>query len=108
MKIIPHQPYETNSAAEYRVFDKLKESFVNSNEYVALHSLNLIKHQKNALAKLISLLFVNTVYLYSKSRVAAFLAMMDFGILSIETEKNTKFKIHSLKQKLLYTLFIKI
>lgn len=45
MKIIPHQPYDTNSTAEYRVFDKLKESFVNSNEYVAFHSLNLTRHQ---------------------------------------------------------------
>lgn len=46
MKIIPHQPYETNSKAEYRVFDKLKESFVNSNEYIAFHSLNLTRHQE--------------------------------------------------------------
>ncbi|MBA5249088.1 MAG: nuclease [Gammaproteobacteria bacterium] len=45
MQIIPAQPYETNSRAEYRVFDKLKESFVDSNKYIAFHSLNLTKHQ---------------------------------------------------------------
>ncbi len=45
MKIIPHRPYETNSRAEYRVFDKLKEAFVGSDDYVAFHSLNLTKHK---------------------------------------------------------------
>lgn len=45
MKIIPHQPYKTNSSAEYRVFDKLKESFINDNQYIAFHSLNLTKHK---------------------------------------------------------------
>ncbi|SMN01615.1 hypothetical protein SPONN_2670 [uncultured Candidatus Thioglobus sp.] len=45
MKIVPHQPYETNSKAEYRVFSKLKESLVNNNKYIAFHSLNLTKHE---------------------------------------------------------------
>lgn len=45
MTIVPHKPYETNSRAEYRVFDKLRESFVNNPKYLAFHSLNLTKHK---------------------------------------------------------------
>jgi len=45
MTIIPSKPYETNSKAEYRVFDKLRESFVNDPKYLAFHSLNLTKHK---------------------------------------------------------------
>ena len=45
MTIIPSKPYETNSKAEYRVFDKLCESFVNDPKYLAFHSLNLTKHK---------------------------------------------------------------
>ena len=45
MEIIPSKPYPTNSRAELRVFDKLRESFVNDFSYVAFHSLNLSKHQ---------------------------------------------------------------
>ena len=46
MTIIPNNPYKTNSNAEYRVFDKIKESFVNDNKYLAFHSLNLTKHER--------------------------------------------------------------
>ncbi|MBT4731801.1 AAA family ATPase, partial [Candidatus Woesearchaeota archaeon] len=49
MKMIPSQPYRASNKkknnAEYRVFDKLKESFVGSNKYIAFHSLNLTRHQ---------------------------------------------------------------
>jgi len=45
MKIIPSSPYKTNSKAEYRVFDNIRESFVNNNKYIAFHSLNLSKHR---------------------------------------------------------------
>jgi len=45
MTIIPSKPYETNSKAEYRVFDKLREAFVNDPKYLAFHSLNLTKHK---------------------------------------------------------------
>jgi len=46
MTIIPHQPYETNSRAENRVFDKLRESYVSNPMYLAFHSLNLTAHAK--------------------------------------------------------------
>ena len=46
MNIIPASPYKTNSNAELRVFDKIKESFANDNRYLAFHSLNLTKHEK--------------------------------------------------------------
>jgi len=45
MTIIPSKPYDTNSKAEYRVFDKLREAFVNDPKYMAFHSLNLTKHK---------------------------------------------------------------
>lgn len=45
MKIIPATPYKTDSSAELRVFDKIRESFVNDNNYLAFHSLNLTKHK---------------------------------------------------------------
>lgn len=45
MKIIPASAYKTDSSAELRVFDKIRESFVNDNKYLALHSLNLTKHK---------------------------------------------------------------
>lgn len=46
MKLIPSSPYKTDSKAENRVFDKLRESFANNNKYLAFHSLNLTKHEK--------------------------------------------------------------
>ena len=45
MEIIPSKPYPTNSRAELRVFDKLRESYINDFSYVALHSLNLTRHR---------------------------------------------------------------
>ena len=45
MNIIPATPYKTDSSAELRVFDKIRESFVNDNNYLAFHSLNLTKHK---------------------------------------------------------------
>ncbi len=45
MTIIPSKPYKTNSKAEYRLFDKLREAFVNDPKYLAFHSLNLTKHK---------------------------------------------------------------
>ena len=46
MQIIPSSPYNNNSKAELRVFDKLRESFVNNPMYLAFHSLNLTTHAK--------------------------------------------------------------
>lgn len=46
MTIIPSSPYKTESRAENRVFDKLRESFVNDPMYLAFHSLNLTTHAK--------------------------------------------------------------
>lgn len=46
MIIIPNTPYKTDSRAEYRVFDKLRESFVNDPMYMAFHSMNLTTHAK--------------------------------------------------------------
>ncbi len=46
MQIIPNTPYKTDSRAENRVFDKLRESFVNDPMYLAFHSLNLTTHAK--------------------------------------------------------------
>ncbi|MCB4759616.1 MAG: NERD domain-containing protein [Sulfurovum sp.] len=46
MQIIPSTPYKTDSRAENRVFDKLRESFVNDPMYLAFHSLNLTTHTK--------------------------------------------------------------
>lgn len=46
MTIIPSSPYKTESRAENRVFDKLRESFVNDPMYLAFHSLNLTTHVK--------------------------------------------------------------
>lgn len=45
MQIIPATPYNTESRAEYRVFDKLREAFAHDAKYVAFHSLNLTKHK---------------------------------------------------------------
>ena len=46
MTIIPSKPYATNSKAEYRVFDKLREAFSNNPMYLAFHSLNLTTHAR--------------------------------------------------------------
>jgi hypothetical protein len=46
MQVIPDSPYKTDSIAEKRVFDKLRESYVNNPMYVAFHSLNLTTHEK--------------------------------------------------------------
>jgi len=46
MQIIPNSPYNTDSKAENRVFDKLRESFVDNPSYLAFHSLNLTAHAK--------------------------------------------------------------
>jgi DNA polymerase III delta prime subunit len=46
MTIIPSTPYKTDSRAENRVFDKLRESFVSDPMYLAFHSLNLTTHAK--------------------------------------------------------------
>ena len=45
MELIPNLPYETDSKAELRVFNKLKEAFVNDHSYLGFHSLNITNHQ---------------------------------------------------------------
>ena len=44
MKVIPNVIYDNNSKAEKRVFNKLQESFIGNNNFIALHSLLLTKH----------------------------------------------------------------
>ena len=51
MRIIPSTPYQTNSRAENRVFDKLRESFLNDSISLAFHSLNLTTHAKKRFAE---------------------------------------------------------
>jgi hypothetical protein len=46
MQIIPNSPYKTESFAEKKVFDKLRESFINNPLYLAFHSLNLTTHER--------------------------------------------------------------
>jgi hypothetical protein len=46
MKIIPNRPFDNDSYAERKVFDTLKECFVNENTFVAFHSFNLTDHAK--------------------------------------------------------------
>ena len=46
MQVIPNSPYKTDSIAEKRVFDRLRESYANNPMYVAFHSLNLTTHEK--------------------------------------------------------------
>lgn len=45
MRLIPASPYKTLSKAEYRVFDRLGESFTDDDGFFAFHSLNLIGHR---------------------------------------------------------------
>jgi hypothetical protein len=68
MKIIPNSPYKTDSKAEYRVFDKLRESFVNDNKYLAFHSLNLTKHETKKFGE------------------ADFVVVCEFGIFVLEVK----------------------
>ena len=51
MEIIPHQPYKTDSRAEYRLFKKLEEAFYNDHSYIAFHSLNLTHHKTKRFAE---------------------------------------------------------
>ncbi|QIW15690.1 hypothetical protein A4G20_04765 [Pasteurellaceae bacterium RH1A] len=44
MKMIPSTPYRTQSDAERKIFDQLRQSF-SSQDYYALHSLNLTHHE---------------------------------------------------------------
>ena len=44
MRLIPASPYKTHSKAEYRVFDRLGESFADDDGFFAFHSLNLTGH----------------------------------------------------------------
>lgn len=46
MKVIPDRPFDTNSYAEKKVFDSIKECFPHENSFVAFHSFNLTKHEK--------------------------------------------------------------
>ncbi len=47
MRMIPSQPLDTNSKAEYRVFDQLRHAFgtPDKNSWFAMHSLNLPRHE---------------------------------------------------------------
>jgi len=46
MKLIPDRPFDTNSYAERKVFDVLKECFISENTFTAFHSFNLTAHDK--------------------------------------------------------------
>ena len=45
MRMIPASPYRTESNAEKKIFDRLRESFASDSEIVAFHSLNLTNHE---------------------------------------------------------------
>jgi len=46
MKLIPDRPFDTNSHAEKKVFDAIRDCFSLENTFVAFHSFNLTKHDK--------------------------------------------------------------
>lgn len=46
MKLIPDRPFDTNSHAEKKIFDAIRECFSLENASVAFHSFNLTKHEK--------------------------------------------------------------
>jgi hypothetical protein len=68
MKIIPNSPYKTDSRAEYRIFEKIRESFVNNPKYIAFHSLNLTKHETKKFGE------------------ADFVILCEFGIFVLEVK----------------------
>ncbi len=45
MRMIPSQPLDTKSKAECQVFDQLRRTFSGKDEWFALHSLNLPRHE---------------------------------------------------------------
>jgi len=48
MRLIPDKPFDTNSYGERLVFDALRECFINDNQFVAFHSYNLTRHDKQS------------------------------------------------------------
>jgi hypothetical protein len=68
MEIIPRNPLPTDSQAERNVFDKLRESFSNDPNYLALHSLNLTKHK------------------YKKFGEADFVIVCKYGVFVLEVK----------------------
>ena len=46
MKLIPDTPFDTNSYAERRVFNLLKECFSDDDSFISFHSFNLTSHEK--------------------------------------------------------------
>jgi len=46
VRLIPDKPFDTESYAERRVFDVLRECFVSDNQCIAFHSFNLTRHER--------------------------------------------------------------
>ena len=46
MRLIPDRPIDNNSRAEKKVFDAIKECFIDDNFFVAYHSIFLTAHEK--------------------------------------------------------------
>ena len=52
MRLIPDIPFDTNSYAERRVFNLLKECFVGEDAFIAFHSFNLTSHDKKRVGEI--------------------------------------------------------
>lgn len=59
MKMIPPMLYHTDSKAEQTVFNHLKQSFVDKDQYVVIHSVKLHHHPKKRFAEIDFLLCTN-------------------------------------------------
>lgn len=59
MKMIPPMMYHTDSKAEQIIFNHLKQSFVNKDQYVAMHSVKLCHHSKKRFTEIDFLLCTN-------------------------------------------------
>ena len=68
MHIIPSTIFSTNSFAEERVFDKLREAFSNDFSFIAFHSLNITKHK------------------YKRFGEADFVIVSKFGVFVLEVK----------------------
>ncbi len=71
MKLIPDRPFDTNSYAERKVFDVLKECFISENTFVAFHSFNLTAHEKKRVGE------------------ADFIILCEYGLFVLEVKGGT-------------------
>ncbi len=71
MKLIPDSPFDTNSYAERKIFDVLRECFIDDNTIVAFHSFNLTEHKSKRVGE------------------ADFLILSKYGIFVLEVKGGT-------------------